>query len=398
MKKRKDEYTKVAAVGMDVHYKFTTVAMRDEKSRLVRRERLDHHDRGQLRQVLSRWPKESRFVMEASFGWGWLADLMEEVGLQPELSNCFKVEKMRKARGEPKTNKRDAGLTSRLPFETDEWWKVWLAPPEVRDRREWMRHRTSLVGVQQSTKNRITAVLHRHGIIHEFSDLFGVGGRKFLDELRREGRVGEVFLPSGAWTALDDLLSLLDHARGQLAAIARELRKQLERTPLAKRLDGIPGFGLILVHTLIAEIGEIERFASHRHLASYSGLAPMASDTGESDGKAPLGRHLPPRVNRTLKWAFIEAAHGAVRTGGRWREMFDAATNNGKKNRGRGYIKVARELVKVVYAMWTKGTEYMDKPPSRPGSKSARSRGRRSQDTRSGTGQFYRPMVPASQA
>jgi len=39
-------------------------------------------------------------VMEASFGWGWLADLMKEEGLRPELSNCFKVEKMRKARGQ----------------------------------------------------------------------------------------------------------------------------------------------------------------------------------------------------------------------------------------------------------------------------------------------------------
>jgi len=58
-----------------------------------------------------------------------------------------------------------------------------------------------------------------------------------------------------------------------------------------------------------------------------------------------LGRHLGDRGNRTLKWAFIEAAHGAVRSGGRWRAMFDRLTDGGTRDRNRGYIKVARELV-----------------------------------------------------
>ena len=385
----KKTYKSVASGGMDVHYKFRNVTFRNLDGQVVAREKLDHRDREKLKRRLSQWPDELSVVMEASFGWAWLSDLMIEVGLEPQLSNCFKVEKMRKARGWAKTNKKDADLLSLLPFEATDWWQVWLAPPDVRDCRERIRYRSSIVALQTEIKGRIHAVFHRHGIFHDFSDLFGGQGRQFLIELCRDGGG---HLHGGALDALRGQVMLLDQVRKQLADVARRLRKELERSPLAKLLDGIPGFGLILAHTLIAEIGKIERFRHHRALASYSLLAPRSVDTGEPKaGRSPLGRHLGHRGNRTLKWAFIEAAHGAVRSGGKWRAIFDRYTDGGKKNRGRGYIKVARELVRVVYVVWSKNMPYIETPPRRPGSV----KGRRRRETRSGTGQPYQPMVVA---
>jgi transposase len=389
----KDVYARVQAGGMDVHYKFSAVTMRDRGGKIVRRERLEHGDRKALREVLSRWPREVPMVLEASFGWGWVADVMQELGLKPELSNCYKLEQMRRARGLAKTNRKDADLLSLLPYEAEGWWKVWLAPPEVRDWREWMRHRAALVGVQTGTKNRISALFHRHGIVHEFSDLFGGRGRKFLGEVCRQGGTQDVPLAEGALAALRGLVELLEHVRGQLARIAQELRRRLECSAVAGRLDGIPGIGLILAHTLLAEIGRIERFRHHRALASYSLLAPLARDTGDNEGKTPLGRHLGRRGNRTLKWAFVEAAHAAVKKGGKWRALFDSVTAGGTKDRNRGYIKVARELVKVVYVVWKKEVEYSDSPPPRPGcSPRQRAEGFLRQ-TRSGTGQPCHPMA-----
>jgi hypothetical protein len=95
------------------------------------------------------------------------------------------------------------------------------------------------------------------------------------------------------------------------------------------------------------------------------------------------------RGNRTLKWAFIEAAHGAVRSGGRWRALFDRVTQGGRKDRNRGYIKVARELVKVVYVVWAQAVPYTSTPPARPG------RRKHQATSRSGTGQLCHPMVHA---
>jgi transposase len=375
---------------MDVHYEFSKVTFRDEAGGVVRRERLEHRDRERLRERIARWPSGLPVVLEASFGWGWLSDLLEEAGLEPHLSNCYKVEQMRKARGWVKTNEKDADLVSLLPFEASPWWEVWRAPPEVRDQREQMRFRADLVALQTCVKNRIHALFHRQGIFHDFSDLFGGQGRAFLCELCLHNPTG---LPPQAWLALRGQVKLLDHVRRQLADVERNLRRQWVTTPLVRRLKTIPGIGLVLAHVLSAEIGRIERFGNHKRLASYSLLAPRANDTGEADlTAAPRGRHLGTRGNRTLKWAFIEAAHGAVRSGGRWRAMFDRVTQGGRKDRNHGYIKVARELVKVVYVVWAKEVAYASVPPARPGQR------KNQKKSRSGTGQLCHPMVHAVQA
>ena len=376
----------VACAGMDVHYKFSNVTFRDSSGKVVSRQRLDHPDRKQLVERINLWPKGAPVVLEASFGWGWLSDLLIEAGLEPQLSNCYKLEQMRKARGWVKTNKKDADMLSLLPFETTNWWQVWRAPSDVRNKREQIRFRGDLVGLQTAVKSRIHAIFHRHGIFHEFSDLFGVKGRKFLVDLCLHNPAN---LPHQALLALRGQVKLLDHLRRQLADVARILHKQLANTPLTIRLKTIPGIGLVLAHVLASEIGEIERFRNHKALASYSLLAPRSNDTGEDDpSRSPLGRHLGTRGNRTLKWAFIEAAHGAVRSGGRLRAMFDRVTDGGKKDRNRGYIKVARELVKVVYMLWKKGVDYQPVAPARPGC-------RKKKKSRSGTGQLLHPMVHA---
>ena len=376
----------VACAGMDVHYKFSNVTFRDKTGGVVRRERLKHSQRAELRERLNCWPKAVPIVLEASFGWGWLSDLLIEAGLEPQLSNCYKLEQMRKARGWVKTNKKDADMLSLLPFETTDWWKVWRAPVEVRNRREQMRFRGDLVQLQTIVKNRIHAIFHRQGIFHEFSDLFGGKGRKFLAELCLNNPAN---LSCESLMALRGQVMLLDHLRRQLAQVAHILHKQLINTPLIKRLKTIDGIGLILAHVLAAEIGRIVRFRNHKALASYSLLAPRSHDTGQADpSRSPLGRHLGTHGNRMLKWAFIEAAHGAVRSGGRWRAMFDRITDGGKKNRNRGYIKVARELVKVVYVVWKKGIDYQPAAPVRPGR-------RKKKKSCSGTGQLCHPMVHA---
>ena len=384
----KNGMSSVVSGGMDVHYEFSTVALCDEQGKVVRRERLEHRDRKALLRRLEQWPAGLPVVMEASFGWGWISDLMEEVGIDVRLSNCFKVEKMRKARGWVKTNDKDAALQAKLLSEDDAWWEVWRAPKEVRERREWMRHRMDLVMIQTQTKNRIHAIFHRHGIFHDFSDLFGGKGRRFLARLAGGLDSQSKYLPTGAGEVLREDLALLDHLRGALAKIARVLHATLEHNEVARWLISVPGFGLILAHVVMAEVGQLERFRGARRLARYSLLAPQSEDTGEPlpPGKKPLGRHVGNRGNRTLKWAFIEAAHGAVRSGGQWREMFDRLTHGGRDNRQHGYIAVARALVDVVYAVWRDQRKYLARRPA----------GQPAGSARPGTGRPLHPMVTAS--
>jgi transposase len=388
----RNRYGSVAYGGMDVHRKFSTVTLRDAEGRVVSREQLNHEDRQKMREHLGRWPAGTPLVMEASFGWPWVSDEVEAAGHRPMLSNCYKLEQMRKARGQVKTNAKDADLLSLLPAEPTRWWEVWRASPEVRDLREWMRHRADLVLLQTEVKNRVHALLARHGVFHPFTDLFGSQGRAFLHRVCQDGRYAEGVLPPGTLEAIRSDVRVLLTLRAELATITWRLRGRLVQDPLVRRLKTIPGIGLILAHVLASEVGVIERFRSHRHLASYACLAPRSDDTGEADPKrTPLGRHLGDRGNRTLKWAFVQAAHGAVRHGGRWRAMYDRHTAGGTKNRGRGYVKVARQLVKVAFVVWSRNVDYTETPPARPGSRATR----RKKDSRPGTGQPLVAMVQA---
>jgi len=408
---------KVSQIGCDCHRRFSTVTARDDQNRIVWRQRLEHANRQKLREQIRTWPKGTPVILEGTFGWGWLSDEFLDAGLDPHLASSRKVAAWREARGMAKSNRKDADLLSELWDQKPRWWEVWLAPPEVRDQREWLRYRMTLVQIQTGLKNRIHAVMHRHGIVHDYADLFGIHGRRFLNLLVAPK---DRTLPRSARAVLKGYLQLLDHLRRQIASATREFRKQVKRSPAPRRLMTLPGISWILSYTILAEVGRIERFAGSKHLASYSLLVPRAYDSGDDDDDSPKGRHVGHVGRRTLKWAWIEAAHGAVRKGGRFRALFDRRTNGGKRDRNRGYIAVGHELCRVAYVLWSKELDYCETPPARTGSRKpsslrrsavsnqdqdqaraptrARSRLRgsqtRSRRSRPGTGQPEHPMVP----
>jgi transposase len=323
-------------------------------------------------------------ILEGTFGWGWICDELLALNMDPHLASSRKVSGWREHLGLAKSNKIDADLLGRLWNEKERWWEIWMAPPEVRDQRELLRYRMSLVQVQTGVKNRIHAVLHRHGIINEWSDLFGTSGRRFLSLLLRD----EDALRETGRQTLRGHLVLLDTVRRLIAQATQQFKKMVQRDPAAQRLMTLPGVSTVLAYTIVSEIGRIERFANSRRLLRYSLLAPQADDSGDEREGKPIGRRIGHAGRKTLQWAWIEAAHGAVRKDPNLREIFNRRTNDGKDDRGRGYITVANRMCRIGYAMWKKGTEYQEVVPERPGSKE-----QKVEHSRPGTGQPCRPMV-----
>jgi transposase len=138
--------------------------------------------------------------------------------------------------------------------------------------------------------------------------------------------------------------------RDQIAVFTRLFRQQTLHNPVADWLRTIPGIGEVLAYTILAEVGDFGRFSNAGKLCSYACLVPVADDSGEDDGSAPIGRHVGHAGRRALKWAFIEAAHSAVRKDAYFREIYNRRTDNGKRDRNRGYIAVARHLCQVAHA------------------------------------------------
>jgi len=354
----------VAGIGMDIHRNFSQVTARDEERRIVWRQRLKHRDRPALRQALARWPAGTPVVLEGSFGWSWLADELTDAGLTPRLASSRKTAAWRNLHGLAKCDRTDADLLSLLGFEPGQLWEVWLPPTDVRQRREWLRCRMTLVQLQTGLKNRVHAILHRHGLFPEVAKLFCGAGRRWLQQLVAPKATD---LPDSARDAMLRYLQMLDHLRLQITRMTRTFGRQVQAEPAARRLCTLPGVKQILAYTLLAEIGRIERFRSAKHLVSYSLLAPRANDSGEPNDGPPHGRHVGHQGRRTLKWAYIEAAHSAMWRSPPLRAWFDDYTRGGQTNRNRGYIGVARRLCQWSYVLWKKDIDYQEEPPSRPG-------------------------------
>jgi transposase len=350
------------ALGWDNHRKFSKVSlmeqMPDGEIRAVERARLDHHDKGAMRAWLSHLDPEIPVALEATFGWPWVADLLEELGHPVHLGHPPVIRAL--AKHEAKTDRCDGDrlgkfqLRGILP-------ESYLAPPEVRQRRERTRYRMALSLLRTGVKNRVQAILHRFGILHDFSDLFGKAGRSFLEGLE---------LPEGSRQALNGYLHVLDVLAHLLDEVEQWMEKNLEEDEIVRWLTSIPGIGLILAHVIRAEIGEIQRFPMFRHLASYAGLAPMSDDTAGREGP----RHCSMACNHVLRWAFVEAVHGVQRTKGphgfRLRWLYVRLSGQGRKSSAK--VAVAHELSKLVYVVWTKRVPYTDTPPPRPGSREGR--------------------------
>jgi len=373
-----NEALKLSSVGLDCHRNFSLASARDESGRIAWRQRLDHADRAALRKQLAGWPAGTPVILEGTFGWGWMSDELRLAGLDPHLSSGRKVAAWRNSRSIAKSNRKDADLLSELWLERPRmeggvmkrWWEVWCVPPEVRDQREWLRYRMSLVRIQTMMKNQVHATLHRHGLVQPFSDLFGVEGKKWLAETVADE--SSLMSQSGRRT-LNGHLVLLAQLRRQIAAATRQFHLTIKRNADVKRLTTLPGVSTVLAFTIAAEIGQLDRFKTGRNLARYSLLAPMADDSGEEREGPPIGRHVGKAGRRTLKWAWIEAARNGVRKSPRMKKIFDRYTDNGKYNRGRGYIVVAHQLCLIGYAMWKNKTIYQESPPPRPGQTSASS-------------------------
>jgi transposase len=298
-------------------------------------------------------PSGTPVAMEGAFGWPWVADLLAELGLNPYLGHPPALKVL--AKNEAKSDRADADRLARF-WLRGTFPKSYLSTPEVRQIRERVRYRMALACTRTQIKNRAQALLHRHGILHDFSDLFGKRGRAFLQSLS---------LPLAARQVLDGWLALLDDVAALLVDVEHWMEENLEEDAIVSRLKTIPGIGLILAHVIRAEVGQLdERFINRRKFTSYAGLAPLADDSADRHGR----RHISPACNHTLRWAFIEGAATMLHARScpaSLRSLHRRLTLGGRVRKQEARVAVARELAELVYIIWKKGEPYREIPSPR---------------------------------
>ena len=143
----------------------------------------------------------------------------------------------------------------------------------------------------------------------------------------------ELELREGPRQRLDSLLSLIADFDRELDQTSAEIDRRAQADPYVEVLCQIRGVGRYIAMLVIAEVGDISRFPSARHLCAWAGLTPTVRS---SDGKARLG-HITGQESPALRWALVEAAQHSARGGGPLRQAYERIT----KRRGKSVAKVA---------------------------------------------------------
>jgi transposase len=316
-------------VGIDLHRRRSQIAGIDEHGELTLSRRIVN-DREAFLEVLGD-PEGARVAIEATYGWEWLAELLQEAGYDVHLAHPLRTRAIAAAR--VKTDAVDAKTLAHL-LRTGLLPEAYIAPPELRDLRELLRHRAVLTRMRAAVKNRVHALLARQGIRPEHSDLFGKAGREFLVTLE---------LSDGSRRRLDSLISLIADFDREVAATTREIDQRAKADERVEVLCQIRGVGRYIAMLIIAEVGDVNRFPTARHLCAWAGLAPTVRS---SDGKARLG-HISRQGSPALRWALCEAAQMIPTGGGPLRAAFERIA----KRRGRKIAKVAiaRQILTLCY-------------------------------------------------
>ena len=318
------------SVGIDLHRNRSHVAVIDGQGELSLSRRIVN-SRETFLELIDELEGESRIAVEATYGWEWLAELLEDAGYEIHLAHPLRTRAIAAAR--VKTDAVDAKTLAHL-LRAELLPEAYVAPRELRELRELLRHRIALTGMRSALKNRVHAILAKHGISREHSDLFGKGGREFLEALR---------LREAPRRRLDSLLALIDDFDREIETTSEEIDQRAKADDRVAVLTQIRGVGRYTAMLIIAEVGEIERFPDARHLCAWAGLTPTVRS---SDGKARLGR-ISRQGSPALRWALVEAAQKCTTGGGPLRESFERIA----KRRGRKIAKVAvaRRILTLSY-------------------------------------------------
>ncbi len=143
------------------------------------------------------------------------------------------------------------------------------------------RSRDLLMRQRTMTLNAIRAHLAEFGIVA------AQGARKVTDLARRLAAPDELALPAFARSALLSLAAQLDTLAKEIGRIERQLMIWHRESEASRRLETIPGVGLITATALAASVPDPGVFKSGRQFAAWLGLVPRQNSSG---GEERLGR------------------------------------------------------------------------------------------------------------
>jgi transposase len=284
-------------VGIDLHSNNNVTALVNESDRVVNQKRMPN-DLDYVLQHLEPYREHIKgIVVESTFNWYWLVDGLMDSGYKVHLANPAAVKQYE---GIKYTDDRhDAAWLARL-LRLGLLPEGYIYPKEERPLRDLLRKRSQLV--QQRTSN----ILSIGNLIAR-----NTGYRISSNRTKRLGDVEvEEILPNADLAlAVKSNIAVMRCLDEQIAKLEQSVTPRMRLKPSFKPLLTVSGVGKVLALTIMLETGDITRFPKAGNFSSYCRCVESKRITNmkrKGSGNAKNG-------NKYLAWAFVEAAHFAVR-------------------------------------------------------------------------------------
>jgi transposase len=329
-------------VALDIHKHYCVIAGVDREGRAVLQPvRVEHADlEGWLQKNLR---TTDHVVIESTTNAWHVYDLLSPLVEQVVVANPIQVKQIARAR--VKTDIRDTFILARL-LAANLVPEVWVPPAHVREMRQLLSQRRQLVETHTQILNRMHSVAHRHHLHHP-------AGKRFNE--KTTGWQKDKRLSTLEQFQLELEMENRMYIEKQISRIGKEVAKMSHQKPWAQSMTylmQLPGFGVITGMTILAAMGEVQRFETARHLASYSGLTPGLEQSGtkyREKGITKEGR-------KELRWAMVEAAQRAVKSDPVWKTRFQEMQK--RMHRNQAIVAVARRLLELVWYVLTRRQPY----------------------------------------
>jgi len=287
-------------------------------------------------------------VYEAGFCGYWINRELQKYGIKNIIVNPADVPTSNKE----KLTKTDRVDSRKLARELEkQTLKGIYIPSEFHQQlRSFCRLRYALTKDQTRLKNRIKGHLYFYG--KQIPDESTYWSQRFINNLKRL----EFSDPLGK-EYLDICLAELGHIREVTLHITKRLRKIVQENAfghIVKRLyQTVPGIGFISAITLYSEIIEMKRFSTLERLASYVGLVPSLSASGEKEYTTGITV----RSNKYLRYLLIESAWVAIKVDEALFQYYSSLIRRMSKKRA--IISVARKLLNRIRHVWSAEENYV---------------------------------------
>lgn len=317
--------------AIDLHSNNGVLAVIDENDKVLRQKKLPNKLAAFVDELEPFRASLQGVAVESTFNWYWLVDGLQEHEFPAVLVNTAAIQQYK-------------GL-KHSDDQYDAWWLAHMMrlgilptghiyPPRERAVRDLLRKRMTLV--QQRTANILSIQnleQRNHGV--------KISARE-VKQLTAE-RVGELYSNEDLGLALTTTKKVIDVLSEQIGCLERAVLKKARLRKEFEPLLTVWGIGPILGLTIMYEAGSMDRFKAPGNFASYGRCVDA---TRLSNGKKKADNNSK-NGNRYLAWAFVEAAHFAVRYYPEAKRYYDRKT--AKTNSIVAIKAIAHKLARAVF-------------------------------------------------